>query len=128
MLLPDIKLFQRAKVGLELVYLPHFVHGFRIKIFLCLYSTNWPSFIVRLFLFREILGNVCITIVYCPGWDVINFAINLIFLTKLFIYMTKKSRHKLKYLENISTFSSGLLLRQIKQFFFGRWESDFKFP
>ena len=34
-------------------------------------------------LLREILGNICIVIVYQPGCDVINFEINLIFLIKL---------------------------------------------
>ena len=41
-----------------------------------------------------------IAIVYFPGYDVINFQINLIFLIKSFFYITKKSRQKLKYLEN----------------------------
>ena len=36
--------------------------------------------------------------------DVINFEINLIFLIKPFFYMTKKSRQKLKYLENDKSF------------------------
>ena len=36
--------------------------------------------------------------------DVIKFEINLIFLTKPFRYMTKKSRQKLKYLENEKSF------------------------
>ena len=38
------------------------------------------------------------------GCDVINFEINLIFLIKPFFYMTKKSRQKLKYLENDKSF------------------------
>ena len=53
--------------------------------------------------------------------------------------MTKKSWQKLKYLENEKSFKDeiksifhnliifkGLLMKQITQFFFGRWESDFK--
>ena len=43
---------------------------------------------------------MCITIVCFPGCDVIKFEINLIFLTKLFFYMTKKPRQKFKYLKN----------------------------
>ena len=43
---------------LELVSLPHFRHDFQRKIFLLLYSTNWPNFIVWLSLLREILGNM----------------------------------------------------------------------
>ena len=38
------------------------------------------------------------------GCDVIHFEINLIFLIKPFFYMTKKSRQKLKYLENDKSF------------------------
>ena len=43
-------------------------------------------------------------IVYFPGWDVINFEINLIFLIKVFSYETKKSKQKFKYLENEKSF------------------------
>ena len=39
---------------------------------------------------REIVGNMCIVIVCYPGYDVINFEINLIFLIKpLFLYDQK---------------------------------------
>ena len=48
---------------------------------------------------------MCITIVYSPDCDVTKFAINLIFLIKPFCYMRKKSRQKLKYLENEKNFS-----------------------
>ena len=61
---------------------------------------SWSNFIVWLLLPLEILGNMCITIVCEPRCDVIKFEINLIFLIKPFCYMTKKSRQKLKYLEN----------------------------
>ena len=47
---------------------------------------------------REILGNMCIAIVYLPGCDVINFEISC------FFYMTKKLRQKFKYLENEKSF------------------------
>ena len=69
MLFPDIKLFEKIKRCPELVYLPHFLHGFWIKIFLLLYSINWPNFIFGLFLFREILGNVYIIIVSQPTFQ-----------------------------------------------------------
>ena len=46
---------------------------------------------------------MCIAIASQPGLDVINFKINLIFLTKL-LYKTKKSRQKIKYLENEKSF------------------------
>ena len=44
--------------------------------------------------------NICIAIVCQPGYDITNFEINLIFLTKPFFYITKNSRQKIKHLEN----------------------------
>ena len=41
--------------------------------------------------FCEILGNMCIKTVYKPGCDVINFAVNLIFLIKPFFLHDQKS-------------------------------------
>ena len=43
------------------------------KVFLLLYSINWPNFIVWFPLLREILRNMC-NVTVC---DVINFEINL---------------------------------------------------
>ena len=40
---------------MELVSLPHFLHNFWRKIFLLLYSINWPNFIIQLPLLCEIL-------------------------------------------------------------------------
>ena len=71
--------------------------------YLMLYSINWPNVIVYLPLF-EILGNMCIAILSFPIYDVIKFEINLIFLIKPFLYMTKKSRQKFKYHENKKSF------------------------
>ena len=51
---------------------------------------------------------MCIAIVCYPGYDVIYFRINLIFLIKLFFYMIKKSRQKSKYLKNKKSFSGKL--------------------
>ena len=71
--------------------------------FLILHSIYRPN----LPLLLEIFDYLCITIICKPGCDVIKFEIKLIFLIKLCCYMTKKSRQKLKYLENelnISTF------------------------
>ena len=45
--------------------------------------------------FWEILDNMFIAIACFPGCDVINFEINLIFLTKAFFYVTKKLRQKI---------------------------------
>ena len=42
----------------------------------------------------EILGNICNAIACSPGFEVINFEINLIFLIKHFLYVTEKSRQK----------------------------------
>ena len=71
------------------------------KVFLMLYFINRSNLIVWLPLLLEILGNRSFAIVCFPGCDVINFEINLISLIKPFFYMTKKSRQKFKYLENV---------------------------
>ena len=55
--------FFKKKKGVELVSLPHFLHNFWRKIFLWLYSINWPSFIAWLPLLCEILANIFIAIV-----------------------------------------------------------------
>ena len=47
-----------------------------------------------------------IVIVCQLGCDVINFEFNLILIIKPFFYMTKKSRQKLKYLENEKRFQN----------------------
>ena len=41
-----------------------------------------------------------ITIVCFPGYDVIDFEINLIFLIEPFSYITRESTQKFKYLDN----------------------------
>ena len=91
--------FNFPEKGLGLVSPPHVVHDFPRKMFLMLYSINWPNVIVWLPLLLEILGNMCITNVCYPGCEM-----NRIFLIKLFCYMTKKSRQKFKYLENKKSF------------------------
>ena len=63
--------FHVLEKGLVIVSPTHFVHDFSRKLFLMLYSSNWPNFIVLLPL---------------------NFEIDLIFLIKPFLYMTEKSR------------------------------------
>ena len=96
--------FYCLEKDLEIVSAPHFVYYFSRKMFLMLYSINWANFIVWLPLFLEILGNICIAIVCFPCCDVIYLEINLIFLIKPFLYMTKKSKQKLKYLVNEKSF------------------------
>ena len=49
--------------GLEIVFPARFVYDFSTKMFLMLYSINWPTFIAWLPLLLEILGNMCIAIV-----------------------------------------------------------------
>ena len=93
---PYINVFQKIKRGLELVSLPHFLHNFLIKIFLFLYSINWPNIIAWLPLLCEVLGNMCIKIVYKPGRDVMNFAVNLIFLIEPFFLHDQKAVTKTK--------------------------------
>ena len=46
----------------------------------------------------EILVNVCFAIIFWLGCDVISFEINLIFLIKPLLYMSKKSRQNLNIL------------------------------
>ena len=84
LLLPHVKLFKKTKRGLELVSLSHFLHNFWIKVFLLLYSINWPNFIVWLPSLLGMLDNICIVIIRDPDCDVINFEINLSFLIKPF--------------------------------------------
>ena len=52
---------------------------------------------ISLSLLLEIFGNMCIAISYFPGFAVKNFEINLMFLIKLFCYMTKKLRQKFSW-------------------------------
>ena len=68
---------KKQKSSLRLVSLLHFMHDFWGKIFLTLYSIDWPNLITRLLLIIEILGNMCIVIVCFPGCDVKNFRINI---------------------------------------------------
>ena len=86
MLSPHVKLFYKIKRGLELVSLPHFPHNFWRKIFVLLHYISWPNFIIWLPLLCEILGNMCIAIVWKPGCDVMNFEVSLIFLNQTLIF------------------------------------------
>ena len=97
------------KKGSENILSTAFVYNFSRKIFLMLYSINWPNLIVWLLLLVEILGNMCIAIVYFPDCDVkINFEIKLIFQIKPFFYTTKRSRQKFQYIENEKSFWGGI--------------------
>ena len=61
------------KKGMGIVSPPHFVYDLARKMFLMLYSINWPNFIIYLSLLLEILSNMCIAIVCFPGCEMINF-------------------------------------------------------
>ena len=75
----------------------HIVHNFSWKMFFMLYSVNWLNyFIAWSYLRLEIFGNICIAVVCFPGCDETKFEINLVFLIKLYFYMTKKLRQKFK--------------------------------
>ena len=67
--------FDSLEKVLGIVFVPDFVNGFSRKMF-------------KMF---EIKGNMCIAIVCFLGCDIINFEINLIFLIKPFLYMTKRA-------------------------------------
>ena len=86
--------FDTLDKGLGIVSHAHFMYDFSTKMFLMLYSINWPNFIVWLPLFMEILGNICIQLFCQPGCDVRNFKTNRIFLIKLLQYMTQKIKTK----------------------------------
>ena len=93
--------------GLELVSVPHVLHNFWRKIFLLLYSINWPSLIVWLPLLHEILGIMCKK-----------------FMIKTWITWERKEllRWNKKH--------SSLFLKDFqwskKWYFFERWECDLK--
>ena len=119
--------------GLGLPSPPHFMYDFSRKLFLMLYSFNWPNFLLWLPLLFEVLDNLCIVIICFPVFDVINFEIYHNFLIKLFSYVTKKSGQKFKYIEDDKIFNHEIKIFFInfkgievdKTNFFGRWESNF---
>ena len=94
----DLLNFGVLKMDLEIVSPPHFLYDFSRKMFLVLYSFNWPKFIAWLRFFLEILVNICIAIVYFSNCDFTNFETNLIFQIKPFFYKTK-NEEKFNYLE-----------------------------
>ena len=87
---------------------PPIVYYFPREIFLMFCSINWPNFIVSFSLLLEILGNMCIVIICCSVFDVINFEINHSFLIKPFFYTylhnNQKLRTKTKHVKNEKSF------------------------
>ena len=59
----DMLNFDFIEKNLGIVSLPHFVYDFSRKMFLMLYSNNWPNFIAGLPLLLEIMAYMCIAIV-----------------------------------------------------------------
>ena len=76
--------------GQGIVSPAHFAYDFLTKMFLMLYSMNYPNFIACYSLLLGILGNMCIAIVCYPCCDVMDFEINLIFLTEPFFLHDQK--------------------------------------
>ena len=101
-----LSIFLKIKGSLELVSLIYFLHKFWRKIFLLLYSINWPSFRIWLFLIREILCNMSIALVCWLGCDVKIFEINLSFLIKSFFLYDQKN-----YDKNLNILTTKELLR-----------------
>ena len=75
--------------GLGIVSPPHFVNDLSRKMFLILYSINWPSFIVWLALLLEIFGSTCIAIVCFPCCDVVILKLILSFYQVVFLHDQK---------------------------------------
>ena len=61
---------------------PNSVYDISRKIFPMFLSINWLNDIVLLPLLLEILDDICIVIICCPGFNVTNFEINLSFFIK----------------------------------------------
>ena len=55
--------FDFPEKGVGIASPQHSVYDFSSKMFLMLYSFNWPNFIVWFPLFIDVLGNMCIKIV-----------------------------------------------------------------
>ena len=75
---------------------PHVVYDFSTETFLMLHSIKWTNAIAGLPLLLQILRNMCLAIIWFPGWDVLTFEMYFIFLIKsrgknLNILRTKKA-------------------------------------
>ena len=53
----------------------------------------------------EMLGKMCIEIIFLQIFEIISFEINLSFVIKRLSYMTKKSWQKGKYFKNEKSFN-----------------------
>ena len=75
-------IFDFLKTGLRVVSSPHFVYDFSWKNNSHVLFFELTKFDCRWSLFLKILSNMCIAVVCFPGFGVINFEINVIFLVK----------------------------------------------
>ena len=73
----DMLDFYSLEKGLGIVSPAYFVYDFSTKMFLILFSINWPNFIPWLPLLLEILGNMYIAIVCYPGIVIWILKLNL---------------------------------------------------
>ena len=79
----------------------HFVHNCHEKYFSCYIIFSDLIFLSDcLYVLRYWIMRVLVLL----GCDTINYEINFIFLIKLFLYFTKKSRQKCKYLDSETNF------------------------
>ena len=85
LLSPHLKVFKKIK-GLELVSQPHFPHNFLGKIFVLLYSSNWPNFVIWLRLLWDIGQYVYCNCLQTRSW----LEVNHIFLIKPFFLHHQK--------------------------------------
>ena len=100
--------------------LPHFLHHFWRKIFILLYSINWPNFIAWFPLLCEILSSIFIVIIcWCHKcWSYLIFLIKPLFLhdqkvkkkTYLQTYLFCKNLFTKKYLSFYILLTDQLLL------------------
>ena len=95
--------------GLGIVPPAPFVYDFSRKVFLILYSINWPNFIAWLPLLLEMLGNMRIAILVNQAVTSWILKLTLSFQSSRFFYITKKSWQILKYLENENNFSGEII-------------------
>ena len=85
--------FDFLEKGLGIVSLPHFLYDFSRKIFLTLYSINWPNFIVWSPLLLR-YWKLCFAIICFPGCDIIIFKVSLIYFSSSRFSTWQKSQDK----------------------------------
>ena len=89
-----------------------FLYGFWRKVFLTLYSTNWPNFIIWLALLLEIFGNILLPSL----WSHKILKITLAFLSSRFPTWPEKSGQRFNYLKNKNRYIKKKYLIILKAF------------